>query len=254
MNARTYGGTQTTSDHKLVKVEIEINWVKLYKKTKNTSCIKRCNTDKLISDKEVQKRYGEPLDKDVDSMTKNGAAGRWKHIQKAIKKTAEKVIGYKQKKNGYKSDKQLEGMSVKQKELCMLIEKKEMTDIDQMGEIKRKRKRILKKMKERVQEMNDIEIDKTLYEVEESKDDAKMFTAVKLLKKKRYENPFVHDKDGRNGTNKQKMYDIVKEHFEYHFHKADVEEIDQFKGEPKRLQKPFTEKDIKKVIKTNEKQ
>ena len=44
-------------------------------------------------------------------------------------------------------------------------------------------------------------IDNLEDEIEHTKDDSKMFKAVKNLKRKRYENPFIHDPEGKRVTN-----------------------------------------------------
>ena len=62
------------------------------------------------------------------------------------------------------------------------------------------------------------EIDKIVADIEELKDDAKMFKAVKNMKNRKFENPTVHDKDGRNVTAPDQVYKIVEEYFRMQFH------------------------------------
>ena len=44
-----------------------------------------------------------------------------------------------------------------------------------------------------------------------------MFKAVKMLNRKQYENPSIHDKKGTSITNKQEIHNVIKEHFSNHF-------------------------------------
>ena len=44
-----------------------------------------------------------------------------------------------------------------------------------------------------------------------------MFKAVKILNRKQFENPIVHDKKGKPITNKQEVHNVIKEHFSNHF-------------------------------------
>ena len=62
-----------------------------------------------------------------------------------------------------------------------------------------------------------------------------MFKVVKILNQKKFENPFVHNKDGKSVRNKQEMYKIVEKHFKDHFQKQNIIEFDKRIGQPKAL-------------------
>ena len=49
------------------------------------------------------------------------------------------------------------------------------------------------------------------------KDSSKMFKAVNMLKRKNFENPYVHDENGKNVTNPIDIYKHIKQHFEKQF-------------------------------------
>ena len=83
-------------------------------------------------------------------------------------------------------------------------------------------------MKEKVQERKVNDVDKILNDVESARDDTRMFSAVKYLYMKPFENPYVNEKDGNNVTNKQSMYRIINQHFKEHFQKKDTMKVDQF--------------------------
>ena len=44
-----------------------------------------------------------------------------------------------------------------------------------------------------------------------------MFKAAKILNRKQFENPIVHDKKGKSITNKQEVHNVIKVHFSNHF-------------------------------------
>ena len=50
VDARTFSGTETHSDHRLLITRIEVNWAKLYKKALKTEFEKKFDTKKLIND------------------------------------------------------------------------------------------------------------------------------------------------------------------------------------------------------------
>ena len=124
-NARTYAGTETSSDHKLLVMEFESDWVKLYSKiNKNKEAEqKKFDTRKLVLDEEVRKEYQSRLSEEAESKGVN----TWEELGDLCKKTAEEVIGYvKKSKDGKVEDREIKEMSIKQKDLRskMLNEKK----------------------------------------------------------------------------------------------------------------------------------
>ena len=69
------------------------------------------------------------------------------------------------------------------------------------------------------------------------------------MKHKKFENPFVCDKDGKRITNPTAIYEHVREHFYNHFHKNDIPSIEPFVGEPEPLKKPICIDEVIKAIK-----
>ena len=51
-------------------------------------------------------------------------------------------------------------------------------------------------------------------------------------------------------TNPQDIYEAIREHFKQHFNDATVSEMEAFNGIPKKLNKPFTQDEIRSSIKT----
>ena len=64
-NARSYGGTETHSDHKLVVAKIQADWMSLYlkiNKKKKEERAKKVDVRRLILDEEARKQYAEKLE------------------------------------------------------------------------------------------------------------------------------------------------------------------------------------------------
>ena len=89
-------------------------------------------------------------------------------------------------------------MSKEQQKIRIKIENS--SDPNEITEMKSARKKILKELTKKVKEIKNKELDEILKEVDETKDDGKMFKVVKILNQKKYENPFVHNKDGKSVT------------------------------------------------------
>ena len=58
-------------------------------------------------------------------------------------------------------------------------------------------------MTKEIKQIKEREINEIVEEIEKTKDDAKMFKATKKLERKPFENPIVHDKEGKNVTKPQ---------------------------------------------------
>ena len=88
-NARTYAGTETSSDHKLLVLDFEADWVKLYRKVnRNKEEIqKRFNTNKLITDTDAREEYQIKLREEAEKVD------TWEELSEVCKKTAEEKIG-----------------------------------------------------------------------------------------------------------------------------------------------------------------
>ena len=103
-------------------------------------------------------------------------------------------------------------------------------------------------MKRKLKDLREAEIDQIAEEIEQTKDDARMFKAMKKVDRKPFENPVVHDSENKNVTNPQQIYEIIREHFKGQFYKGEVENIVRFVGEARRLEMRITKQEVKKAI------
>ena len=76
-------------------------------------------------------------------------------------------------------------------------------------------------MTKEVKLIREKEIDEIANDIENARDDARMFKAAKRIERKPFENPVVHDKEGKNVTEPQQIYSIVKDHFQKQFFRED---------------------------------
>ena len=201
------------------------------------------DTSRLINDANIRQQYEEILGEKADEVN------TWDEISVLCKMTAEEVIGYTRKeKKGSVKDKEIEMLSIEQKNIRMKMINT--TDTEKLRSLRESRKKILKNMKMKLKTVREKEVDDLVNEVEKSKDDARMFRAVKNIKRKNFENPVVHDKDGKNVTEPNQMYSIVNDHFRNQFHKTDVREVERFIGPPRPLNQPITTDEVTKAVTT----
>ena len=115
--ARTYAGMETFTDHRLVVMEYEVNWTKMYSKiNKKTEPRRRIDTYKLVNDSEIRKAYQEKLEENVKDVT------TWDEIRDVIQEVAEEVVGYSEvQKKGEVTNKEIKQLSNQQKEVRMMM-------------------------------------------------------------------------------------------------------------------------------------
>ena len=245
-DARSYGGSETISDHKIVRMRMQIQWCRLYKKAAKQEQAKQFDTPRLVNDQQIQKTYKSKLNERIQKLAQDGNL-KWENIKEEITKTAEETIGFKKITRQKKiSDPELERLSTEQQKIRLtILNSKDTTEIEQL---KRKRNKILKEMTKQVADRQEKEVDEIVANIDNAKDDARMYQAVKYLHRKPPENSFVHDNKGRCVTNKQSMYNIINEHFKSVFHKEDVVKVEPFKENVmKKLRNPITTNEIAKT-------
>ena len=87
-----------------------------------------------------------------------------------------------------------------------------------------------------------------LTEVDTSHNSAMMFSAVRVLNRKPFENPFVNDEKGHRTASKRGVYDAIRGHFSDHFFNKSFSSTQRHVGEPKPLDSPITEDEILDTI------
>ena len=248
-DARSYSGTETHSDHRLVVTRIEVNWSKMYLKKPTVQKEKIIDTEKLINDTDTQMQYQTHITESIDAIgNSQPEQHRWDTMKKIIHKAAQENIGYRQPQSNVQiRDRLLENMSIQQKEAWMKIEN--CKDVNQIKIMKRERKTILREMKRRMKDLKEKQIEKIIREVETTKDDAMMFKAVKELKKKDQGIKFVHDNSVKCVKQPQEIYKVVEKHFKEHFQKPDMQKIHKFNCTPRKMNKEITPNEVKNAAK-----
>ena len=66
-NARSYGGTEILSDHRLVVARIELTWARIYHQRMPNTSQKKFDTRQLTQNEENQERYREQIKQETES-------------------------------------------------------------------------------------------------------------------------------------------------------------------------------------------
>ena len=241
-DARTFAGSETTSDHRIVVVKLQVNWSQMYAKQMKCVNEKRINTQQLIHDENSRTKYQQNLEIKIKKLIEDNE-NNYNNIRKTMKDTAIEQVGFVNKsKNHTVIDKELEMMSNEQKELRVKIAYS--NDPSKYEVLKKSRNKALKQIHRRVKMLKDCEINQILKEMNGTKNDAQMYKAVKKLNMKQLENPFVFNKNNQIITNPQEIYDIVETHFKSHFQKENIPKLKPHVDVPKPLQKRITANEI----------
>ena len=146
-DARTYAGTETFSDHKLVVMVFENDTMKMFKainKKKKQKVQKRFNTRKLM-EMDTREEYQEKIEEEAE------AAETWEVLGEICKKAAEETIGFVEKEESHATeDDEIKKMSIEQKEIRMrMMHEKKAGKVEELRLQRREKQRCIKqKLKE----------------------------------------------------------------------------------------------------------
>jgi hypothetical protein len=175
-NARSYAGTTTNSDHRLVVSDITIRPRKYHAHEKASKAVKY-NIAQLAADEAQQTKYQQTLDAKLNELKESTVT--WCKLKQAVFQSATETVGTTTKAKGKYECPVIEELSSAQKELKLRIynTKCETTK----AKLKRERNTLLHKIQDQAKKIKAIEINAKLQEIENTKDSAKMFQAVREL-------------------------------------------------------------------------
>ena len=209
-NSRSYSNTLTNTDHRIVVTEMNIQMHRLYKK-ENKRRDKPFNSQLLTMHEDIRNQYKTELKSKILLQTE------WNDIQKSIMSTAKVTIEYLNRvhnSNHIYCD-EIAILSQQQKHLRQKISN--CKEVEKLKNMKTERNKILHQIRDKVKKHKEQLLENKLSDINNAKGNAQMFKAVKLLNRKQYENPSIHDKKGKSITNKQEIHNVMKEHFSNHF-------------------------------------
>ena len=137
-------------------------------------------------------------------------------------------------------------MSKEQKDIRLQIEN--CKDPEKNKQLRKSRKKILKEMNQKVRDAKEKRAEDLVGEVENSKDDTRMFKAVKALDMKHQKIQFVDDDQERCVSQPQEVQKIIERHFMKHFNKENINHIKKFITGARRLNRKMTAKEVKTAV------
>ena len=242
VDSRSYAGTQTSSDHRLVICKMLIEPYKMFKK-KSQIISKPYNTEVLVHSSEKRDDYKNKLNEKLSDLN----SPSWENIKQEIKLVAEETVGIKQSHKCHKTYyPEIEEMSKEQKALRLQIANT--ANESKIKELKKERNAIVHRMEDRLNKLKSAELDSMAESIEKYKDSTKMFKVLKQMHRKPLETPTVFDDEGKTISNTEDVYAAIRTHFEKHFNDPDATDFPTFEGPPAPLVNPVTVDETKKAI------
>ena len=249
-DARSNAGTSITSDHKLVIGKITIDWNKIYKIRKHPSNPK-INIQKLTQEKDLRNNYQSELENLLNMQNNEESTdpqNNWDELKKNIKTAAMNSVGLvaPTKQHNRTPDNYIRELSVKQKHIRLEIQKT--TDIAKREKLKRERNAINHNISKRALDIRNEELDQMAIEVESKSETTMMYSAVKVMNRKRLENPKVLDENGQLATTPDEILKITTSFFKEKLQNQNLQKIDSFRGPARQLHNEITTEEVHKNL------
>ena len=228
---------------------MEITWPRLYHQRIPRSHQQNFNTKYSTQSKDAQDSYNEQIIQEIKSNLhlETTITNKWNLSKSMIKNAAESQEGYNKKENSkYISDPEIERMSKEQKDLKRQIQKCQ--NHEQMKQIRKSRKKIHKQMSHKMKDAKEKLAEDLVGEIENAKDDKKMFKAAKVMYTKHQRVRFAHDEQGQCISQPQEIQKIIEKVFKNLFKKDNTNPIEKFITPPKRRNNMITAKEVAKTV------
>ena len=246
-NSRSFQGTLTNSDHRIVVTRMIIEWYEIYKKVNNKKTkSERYNTHILVNDKKKLEEYKRSVD---EKLRNHREQKTWKVIVNTVKSAAKEVVGEQNPKvNKDEYSEKIEELSNEQKKIRIEISNTQNTE--KIVELRKKRNKVIKEIKKELKSIRESNIDEIIKEIDDAPHDMKMYKSIKRLKAPtKKNNIIVHDDDGKRIINEKEKYQAIKEHFHHQLYDENAIKIEQFEGEPRPLVNKITVEEVNKSLK-----
>ena len=242
-NSRSYSGTHTFTDHRLVRTTITVR--NFGRKVMHSRKI----AFERLKDPITRARYSfavemRLMDKEYLQQEQMKPQQSWDAITEANRQAAIEVIGYRDHK---KTDNtMILQKSREQKELGSILNSTQ--DPEQRANIRKARNQKLTEIHELMKNKEQLNIIDHLREIENSKDDSgRMYKAVKAIQQNRKRKPLQIETGDGITAEPTAQARIITEHFKSMFTKEDIDALPNIP--PHKMNPPFTRTEVEKAVK-----
>ena len=248
IDSRAHNGLMTNTDHRLVRIQLNIE--RLHQKTKTYT--KPIEIEK-IHDPTTKAKFAfnvemKLMDAEDTKQRENKqitAQDRWNEIVKANTSAAVEVLGYK--KSSRRNNEIVQELSKEQKQINSKINAT--SDPEERKNLRKERNELLTKIHAELTREKTERIEKEIKEIEEVKEDSnKMFKAVKAIQRMKAKTPLVVEEEkGGITTDSERQIEIITEFFTNMFNSKDAEAIEDIP--PAKMRREFTEMEVRSAVK-----
>ena len=251
-NSRSYNGTLTFTDHRLVISKFQIEWRKLWANKTSIAHDKKFYTSKLIDNENDLSEYNETLKSSINLKSNHNRKHiSWEDLKDLIKTSAASTIGYQndsiQDKANNTPDPIIQTLSEEQRKIRLRIEN--CLNTEEKTELKTKRNKIINQIHKQIKNNRNKDLDRIANEINCLPDHTKVFKATKLINKKRNENLQIKTNDGKFITNPNEIQTSIHDYFKQKFRDENTPDLNPFIGNPKSLKNPISEAEVRFALK-----
>ena len=244
-NARSYSGTNTDTDHRLVMTTLNLEWYKAYQ----IRAVKYNVDINKLQTPEYRNQYKTYVSDSYSQRTEEKSPqDQWDNIKNACLEAAEKTLGTT--KNQTRSENpEIKILSEKQKKIRNDINCSQ--NKKTIEKLKKERNQILREIHSKLEEEVLQKINSLTEEIEVTKNDStRTYKAIRALNSLQPKKQLVIEvpETKEITTNEKKQNQIITDFFNKIFHQDNEAEIPDIK--PCKMKKPFTEKEITSAIKS----
>ena len=242
-DARTYAGTLTFTDHRLVILTLNTANKKVTNKGKRY-LLSQPHDFTSLQDQEIKEQFQNTLQTNwKDNNTDTDPNTKYQNITETIL-ASRQVLPKKNPKRREDYCPIIHSLSEKQKELRLNINNSTNEELRQRWRIERNK--IMHDIKKQTKENKTKMLDNIAWEVQLAPDSMKMFKAVDKIKQNKRDKLKIADKEGKIVEDDREITTIVKDYFEEKY--RGISEIEPFETEHPELETPITTEEVRAAI------
>ena len=250
VNSRSYRGTTTDSDHRIVitKINFGLRYM-TFKRSKNNTI--KYDSGRLASDKDVQSKYQASVSELISSTlsTSDEPNKQLATLVECISKSAVQEIGIVKRstKRARTNDPQVVSLVNERHKLRLLLNNNDLCE-DRKA-LRRNINQLKRKINRRLKEVNDRIADTLAEEITSTDSSRRMFEAVRQLADRRTSTTVsVSNDKGETVGNDSEKAEILRNYFEKQYDNGE-DPLAPFDGPPKPLTVPITPIEVEAACK-----
>ena len=248
-NARSYNGTEVTSDHRIVVARTLLPrvfgiWGRAARSSQKK--VDRLAVHRLPGNPQLQNQLTFAISDRIQRVSEDQPNTGWDAIAAEIFHAGKEIVGVTAKTSHRHHDPEIERLSCMQRDVRLRIQGSD--DPIEREMLRTDRNQILHDIRNRSITNRENELISRAEEIERLKDGAQMFQAVHLLRRKPSQKVVVKDSQGKIICNDKQASLKIKNHFSSQLSDSAIQQFGSFTGEPRPLQHPVSTEEVKTAL------